>query len=313
MGMGKKNKRKDTKKDTEKQVDIDFETGQFNENYRGKAGEYYTDGNSVQTVDPRLAEEGNKGFKNLDAQDFEMSGVNFEELQKMAEEYEKFAEVMPSLYGGDALDGFDFDNLSDEDISQWFDELMNTPEVQAMMENPDLILDVMKDNKLLDDPLVQQALLENPDLLEGDNLKKMFSEGMDALKSVSSTLIDAIKEPEKLQEQLDQLMEAADPEAKDMYRKLLSGDEEALNEAMAKFDSVLKESKDELLKVLGSSEAIEEARQKLLSDPELAYLVQNGLLEDLIKDPERWLEAVQAQSDLLTEQSEGGDNQKDEL
>ena len=95
------------------------------------------------------------------------------------------------------------------------------------------------------------------------------------------------------------MMEAADPEAKDLYGKLLSGDTEALKEAMDKFDDVLKNSQEELLEILGSPEAIEEARQKLMNDPELAYLVQNGLLEDIVKDPVKWREAVEANTDFL--------------
>ena len=264
------------------------------ENKKGK--EMHKD-NKVTTVNPKFRDEGS--FQQLDAQDFEMNGVDFEELQRLAEEYEKYSDIMPSLYGGDALGDFDFSNLSDEDINQWFDEMMNTPEVQAMMENPQLILDVMKESNLLDDPLVKQALLDNPDLLEEDNLKKLFEEGMGHLKEASTHLADAIKDPEKLKAHLDTMMEAADPEAKDLYGKLLSGDPDSLNEAIAKFDEVLKNSQEELLKIFGDPEAIEEARQKLLNDPELAYLVQNGLLEDIVKDPTKWREAVEANTNFL--------------
>mmetsp|Transcript_19012 Transcript_19012/g.23965 ORF Transcript_19012/g.23965 Transcript_19012/m.23965 type:complete len:283 (+) Transcript_19012:86-934(+) len=232
-------------------------------------------------------EDGNQQKVRQDSPGFGAS--SFEELQKQAEkrnqmggafDFEGLGDLMQGMDLGDLdglakmMEGMDLESLGSlmEDSKGYMEQLMDTPEVQQLLNDPDLLMAQLKDNPMFAD---------NEELLA-------IGEWGQGLADVMKGLGD--QDPNELMKLYGELMKDLDPSALEELQGLLT-DETKLTEAAQQMGDVFKEMQD----AFKDPAKIVEMQEALLNDPDLknSPFFNTPEMKELLENPVKLAEYMQ--------------------
>ena len=168
--------------------------------------------------------------------------------------------------------------LSPEDLSAAMAEVMESPEMQAMLNDPASMLEQMRGSGMVADEVLDEYI-KNPAKYEKE-LEKMTQE----IKNVLS-------DPKTMNEMMGMMKEVTD----------VLADPKKLEEAMM---DIAKEM-EEWETTLSDDDKIEEARLKLLdspdlsSNPKVAGVFNTKEMKEIINDPVKWRENLKKGRDIM--------------
>ncbi|GMH81489.1 hypothetical protein TrVE_jg13929 [Triparma verrucosa] len=208
-----------------------------------------------------------------------MASLSPEEVAQM----EQLMKDMGDVDMGAAMDQMqaamqELAKMSPEELANSMAEVMQSPEIQDMLNDPATMLQQMKGSGLMDDAQIDEYLA-NPKKYEKE-MKQMTSEMMKVFSDPS-----AMAEIATMMSGIGEML--ADPEKM----------QEALMDIAAELE--------DWETALSDDEKIEEARQQLLKDPDLAEnpalasVFDTKEMREIINDPKKWRKQVKEGQEML--------------
>jgi len=255
-------------------------------------------------------EDGNQQKVRQDSPGFGAS--SFEELQKQAEkrnqmggafDFEGLGDLMQGMDLGDLdglakmMEGMDLESLGSlmEDSKGYMEQLMDTPEVQQLLNDPDLLMAQLKDNPMFADNEELLKLFDSDEFKDPEKLKETVKQGLDAIGEWGQGLADVMKglgdqDPNELMKLYGELMKDLDPSALEELQGLLT-DETKLTEAAQQMGDVFKEMQD----AFKDPAKIVEMQEALLNDPDLknSPFFNTPEMKELLENPVKLAEYMQ--------------------
>jgi len=245
-------------------------------------------------------------------------GSSFEELAEIAKDNMNGDGGIPDM---EQLMGM-LGDVDMDDLKKMVAESLENPEFMKVMEQMQGGLGgVLGELDKLDPSALKNKMAEGLEQLTSpgmiDTILGQKEDVLATLKAQGLVTDEQIAEYEANPEKFDEEMSKAfaemqkvfsDPETLDAAAKLMGGFSDALQNP----EKAMNQIADLFSKELGDDDKIEEARLKLLEDPEnageaLASMFQNDEMKDILHDPIKWRESVKkGQGMLLDNQGAAG-------
>ena len=226
------------------------------------------------------------------------------------------------------LDGFDALTTSEGGMGEsiesminmylnMMEELVESPEFETLI-TPDAITAMLDQIPGLSDNPEVGAMLDSPALKDPAVLKQTILQGMQAIRSHSSEIIEFFNSPEKIRQVLQELPE----EIKGPVNAMMQGDMSGIRDILSNIPGLGAGQQDMLMnlldgnmdalassakKIMSDPDQTEAARQQFLSNPGMAEMF--GISEDVINDKSKF-EALMA--DGMDSLLAGGANKETE-
>ncbi|GMI00179.1 hypothetical protein TrLO_g11706 [Triparma laevis f. longispina] len=175
--------------------------------------------------------------------------------------------------------------MSPEELANSMAEVMQSPEIQEMLNDPTAMLKQMKGSGLVDDAQIDEYLA-NPQKYEKE------------MKQMTEEMMKVFSDPSAMAEIANMMTSVGD----------MLADPEKIQEALIDIASELEDWET----ALSDDEKIEEARLQLLSDPDLAgnpalkSVFDTKEMREMINDPKKWRKQVKEGQAML----KGGNQRK---
>ncbi|KAM3569203.1 hypothetical protein VYU27_008688, partial [Nannochloropsis oceanica] len=196
------------------------------------------------------------------------------------------------------LKAMDMD-LGNVDMKAMVEEAMNSPEVLAMMEDPALLKKALRESPLFENLPGLDKILERPEMDDPEALKEIFRKGMDDFKEISDTIIDLVNDEGKREEIMTELLKNLDPEEQKKMKALVSGDENAVEEAAANLAEVFASMGTEFKRSLDDPDKMEKARQNFLENEDWLDTFEDPDLRAAASDPDKWKDIMRENARLM--------------
>ncbi|TFJ87451.1 hypothetical protein NSK_000804 [Nannochloropsis salina CCMP1776] len=221
-------------------------------------------------------------------------GLSFDDMQKIAKHSGGKEELNPF----DMLKAMDLD-IGDLDMKSVVEEAMNSPEIQAMMDDPVLLKKALRESPLFENLPGLEKILEKPEFDDPEKLKELFQKGMDEFKEVSDTILDMVDDEGKREEVMAELLKNLDPSEQRKVKALLAGEDDAIEEAAANLAEIFAGMGNELKRSLDDPEKMENARKNFLENEEWLNTFEDPDLRAAASDPDKWKDIMRENARLM--------------
>jgi len=217
---------------------------------------------------------------------------SFEELQRKAELMNQGRGSGMGLEGLGALDSLKNMDLSSlaEFMSGGTDflaELMQMPEVQEMLQNPDALKEQLLKTPLFANNPALMDYLDTDEMKDPEKLKETVNKGLKALEEFGSEFQKLASNPELMASALEEAMKNLDSDSIKQLTELITNPEKAASDLGLMFD--------DLKNTLTDPGKMMEVRDTIMNDPELSSspFFNTPEMKELLEDPEKFSEYVQ--------------------